>query len=339
MEHPSSLNLKKMSGFKVVLASGAEHLRTRFSELGFQVFSSETNFDEKRFFPNSDLYVKIADIEELADQRVVVVQSCTGSSPAANEYFTTSDRIQELILILDILKHPYKVEKTAHKTYKTHSLVQPRSIDVVLTFQPFALQDKAFSTGESVSSRCTMQSIANLCDRLWLVEPVVDRVLPWVEELAAQGKYHMINITQDMTEYAATKFGFKDYILTAPDEGAQKRFGVPGFSKRRSDSFTIEMTGDLDVTGKNVIILDDLTKSGNTLLRAADMLRDQGAADVGFVVLHVTPIRDGGERLLTELITKSNNKIITSNTVHTVAFCDENPELVYDIVDKIVENL
>jgi len=328
-----------MSGFKVVLASGAEHLRTRFSELGFQVFSSEMNFDEKRFFPNSDLYVKIANIEELADQRVVVVQSCTGSSPAANEYFTTSDRIQELILIFDILKNPCKVEKIAHKTYKTHSLAQPRSIDVVLTFQPFALQDKAFSTGEAVSSRCAMQSIANLCDRLWLVEPVVDRALPWVEELAAQGKYQMINFTQDIIEYAAAKFGFTEYVLTAPDEGAQKRFGVPGFSKRRSDSFTIDMTGELDVSGKNVIILDDLTKSGKTLLRAADMMRNQGAADVGFIVLHVTPIRDGGERLLTDLIAKSNNKIITSNTVHTVAFCDENPELVYDIVGKLVDNL
>lgn len=339
MEPPTCLNLKKMSEFKVILASGAEHLKTRFSELGFQLFTSETNFDDKRFFPNSDLYVKIADIEELADQRVVVVQSCTGSSTAVKEYFTTSDRIQELILILDVLKHPYKVEKIAHKKYKTHSLTQPRNIEVVLTYQPFALQDKAFSSGESVSSRCAMQSIANLCDRLWLVEPVVDGALPWVEDLTAQGKYQVINITREMIEHAATQFGFEEYVLTAPDEGAQKRFKVPGFSKRRSDSFSIEMSGELDVTDKNVIILDDLTKSGTTLLRAADMLRDQGAADVGFVVLHVTPTRDGGERLFTELIAKSNNKIITSNTVHTVAFCDENPELVYDIVDKLVDNL
>ncbi|MFW9838093.1 MAG: hypothetical protein ACFFE7_11280, partial [Candidatus Thorarchaeota archaeon] len=78
-----------MSKFKVVLASGAEHLKTSFSDLGIQVYCSARNFDGKRFFPNSDLYVRIADIEELAGQRAVVVQSCTGST-IANEYFTTS---------------------------------------------------------------------------------------------------------------------------------------------------------------------------------------------------------------------------------------------------------
>jgi phosphoribosylpyrophosphate synthetase len=327
-----------MSEFMVVLASGAEHLKPKFSQLDFNVFTSELNFDEKRFFPNSDIYVKLADIEELADQRVVIIQSCTGST-ISSEYFTTSDRVQELILILDTLKHPCRVERTAHKKYKTHSLKPPRQVDVVLTFQPFALQDKAFSTGESVSSRCAMNSIANLCDNLWLVEPVVHRTLSWVEELAARGKYQVIEVTQEMIEFAAMKFGFETYLLTAPDEGAQKRFKVAGFSKIRSDSFSIEMSGELDVAGKNVIVIDDLTKSGTTLLRAAEMLRNQGAADVGFVVLHVTPIRNGGEKLLTELIAKSRERIVTSNTVYTEAFCDKNPELVYNIVDKIVKTL
>ena len=322
----------------VVLASGAEHLKPKFSQLGFKVFASEPNFDEKRFFPNSDIYVKLANIEEFADQRVVVIQSCTGST-TSTEYFTTSDRVQELILILDTLRHPCSVERTGHKKYKTHALKPPRQIDVVLTFQPFALQDKAFGTGEAVSSRSAMNSIADLCDNLWLVEPIVHEALSWVKELAARGKYHVIKVTQEMIEFAAAKFEFSTYILTAPDEGAQKRFKVPGFCKVRSDSFSIEMSGELDVAGKNVIVIDDLTKSGTTLLRAAEMLRNQGAADVGFIVLHVTPIRNHGEKLLTELIAKSHKRIVASNTVYTDAFCGNNPELVYDVVDRIVDNL
>jgi phosphoribosylpyrophosphate synthetase len=327
-----------MSEFMVVLASGAEHLKPKFSQLGFKVFTSEPNFDEKRFFPNSDIYVKLANIEEFADQRVVVIQSCTGST-TSTEYFTTSDRVQELILILDTLRHPCSVERTGHKKYKTHALKPPRQIDVVLTFQPFALQDKAFGTGEAVSSRSAMNSIADLCDNLWLVEPIVHEALSWVKELAARGKYHVIKVTQEMIEFAAAKFEFSTYILTAPDEGAQKRFKVPGFCKVRSDSFSIEMSGELDVAGKNVIVIDDLTKSGTTLLRAAEMLRNQGAADVGFIVLHVTPIRNHGEKLLTELIAKSHKRIVASNTVYTDAFCGNNPELVYDVVDRIVDNL
>ncbi len=295
-----------MSDFKVVLASGAEHLKEQFTELGFQVFCTDANFDGKHFFPNTDLYVKIAQIEELANQRVVVLQGCTGSTSAAEEFYTTSDRIQELVLLLDMLKHPFRVTKIEHKQYEIENLTPPSRIEVVLTFQPFALQDKAFSTGEAVSSRSAMNSIAGLCDRLWVVEPVVNRGLNWAVKLAEQGKYEVITFTEELIEMAANIFGFEDYVLTAPDEGAQKRFGVSGFSKRRSDSFTIDMQGELEVTGKNVIILDDLTKSGTTLLGAVKLLRDQGATDVGIVVLHVTPIRNNGERLFDELITKSN---------------------------------
>ncbi|MFW9799905.1 MAG: phosphoribosyltransferase family protein, partial [Candidatus Thorarchaeota archaeon] len=252
---------------------------------------------------------------------------------------TTSDRVQELLLLLDLLKNPVDVEKLGHKQYKTKSLTPPSQIEVVLTLQPFALQDKAFSTGEAVSSRCTMRSIAEQCDRLWLVEPIANRNIPWVEELVQLDKYEIVSITEEIIDHAATSFGFEEYVLTAPDEGAQKRFGLPGFSKRRSDSFTIEMHGEMEVTGKNVIVLDDLTKSGTTLLKAADLLRAQGAANVGFVVLHVTPIRDKGEKLLDDLISKSGGRIVTSNTVYTAAFCEKHPELTYDIVDKLVECL
>ncbi len=328
-----------MSDFRVVLASGAEHLRHRFEELGYQVYCSDTNFDGRRFFPNSDLYVRIAQVRELENQRVVVIQSCTGSSPAAKEFYTTSDRVQELLLLLDALKHPVEVKKLGHKEYATKPLNPPSSVEVVLTHQPSGLQDKAFCTGEAVSSRSAMRNIAGSCDRLWLVEPLTDRNLPWVEELAKSGKYRVIEITQELIGHAAAIFGFDDYVLTAPDEGAQRRFNVQGFSKRRSDSFTIDMHGELDVAGKNVIVLDDLTKTGTTLIRAAKMLRKQGALDVGFVVLHVTPIRDRGEELLDDLISKSGARIVTSNTVYSVAFCEKHPHLSYDIVDKLVEHL
>ncbi|TXT56681.1 MAG: hypothetical protein BAJATHORv1_20274 [Candidatus Thorarchaeota archaeon] len=328
-----------MKEFMIVLASGAEHLEKKFRNQGIPVYCLAPNFDGKRFFPNSDLYVKIPKVEELANKRVVVLQNCTGSSPAEREYFSTADRLEELILILDMLKHPLKVVKIGHKEYNTTPISPPSRIEVVLTFQPFALQDKAFSTGEAVSSRSAMRNIASRCDKLWVVEPVVNKDIDWVADLAKQGKYEVISFTSDIVQKAAETFGFEEHILRAPDEGAQKRFGVPGLSKRRSDSFTIEMQGDLDVKGKNVIVIDDLTKSGTTLLRAGKILMEQGAAEVGFVVLHVTPIKQEGEELLADLVEKSEKRVMTSNTVYSKTFCKDNPELVYNVVDCIIENL
>lgn len=328
-----------MKAFDVVLASGAEHLRNRFESLGLRVYSSSLNNDRKRFFPNSDIYVRIPDVEYLSGRRVVVIQSCTGSSPAAKEYWTTSDRVQELTLLLDMLHRPTSVEKTGFKEYRTTSIEPPDQLEVVLTFQPFALQDKAFKTGEAVSCRSATSRIAELSDTMWIVAPVVDNHYPWVQELIEEGAYNEINVTKRIIEYAGDKFGFEDYIVVAPDEGAQERFGVPGLKKRRLDSFSIEMYGEVDVEGRQVIVIDDVTKSGSTLLRASEILQSLGAKDVGLVVLHVMPLREGGEKMMEDLIEKSGGRLVTTNSVYTRAFCERHSELVYDMVDDIVDAL
>ncbi len=328
-----------MKDFDVVLASGAEHLRQGFETLGFRVFSSESNHDGKRFFPNSDLYTRINDVAKMSDRRVVVIQSCTGSSPSEREFFSTSDRVQELVMLLDILRNPVNVEKLKHKKYRTKAIQPPNSVEVVLTFQPFALQDKAFKTGEAVSCRIAMQEIAKLCDKVWLVEPIVGENIPWVKELSDSGICEEIGFTEEIVKFAAKRFRFTEYTLIAPDEGSQKRFDIPGFEKRRTDSFTIEMYGELDVKDHNIIVIDDLTKSGSTLLRARELLKAQGATDVGLVVLHVTPVAEKGEELLQHLVTKSENRIIVSNSVFSSTFTESHPDLAFDIVDKLVESL
>ncbi|MHA1935543.1 MAG: phosphoribosyltransferase family protein [Candidatus Thorarchaeota archaeon] len=328
-----------MKDFDVVLASGAEHLRRGFETLGFRVFSSESNHDGKRFFPNSDLYTRINDVAKMSNRRVVVIQSGTGSSPSERELFSTSDRVQELVMLLDILKHPVDVKKLKHKEYRTKPIQPPNRVEVVLTFQPFALQDKAFKTGEAVSCRIAMQEISRLCDKVWLVEPVVGKSIPWVKELSDSGLCEEIAFAEEIVKFAAKRFGFTEYFLIAPDEGSQKRFGIPGFKKRRTDSFTIEMYGELDVKDQNVIVIDDLTKSGTTLLRAGERLKAQGAIDVGRVVLHVTPVAKNGEDLLQNLVTKSGNSIIVSNSVYSSTFCESYPDLTFNIVDKLVESL
>jgi phosphoribosylpyrophosphate synthetase len=142
-----------------------------------------------------------------------------------------------------------------------------------------------------------------------------------------------------MIAHAAEQFGFDKYVVVAPDEGAQRRFGVPGLEKQRLDSFSFQMSGELDVDEKDVIVIDDITKSGGTLLRAGEILKSNGAKKVGYVVLHIMPVRVGGEDLLGKLISESEGRIVTSNSVYTRAFCKEHPNLVYDMVDALVEGL
>ncbi|MFW9843895.1 MAG: phosphoribosyltransferase family protein [Candidatus Thorarchaeota archaeon] len=328
-----------MKDYDVILASGAEHLQRRFEELGYRVYTSALNYDHKRMFPNGDIYVKIAKVAQLSDRRVVVVQSCTSSGPAETERYSTSDRVAELLLLLDMLSRPLDVEKCGHKQYKCKPVAPPKQVEVVLTFQPYALQDKSFETGEASSGRWAIETIAKACNKVYVLSPHAPDSLEWVKNLKDKGLYKIIDVIPDLVEFAREQFSFDDCIIIAPDEGAQERYKIDGFGKSRTNSYRVQLHGDLDVEGKNVIVIDDLTKSGSTLLKARDRLLEQGAKDVALAVAHVIPLIERGEDLLERLIEKCNRRIVTSNSVNTEIFIEENPDLTYNVVDTLVESL
>ncbi|RDE13945.1 MAG: hypothetical protein C4K47_05070 [Candidatus Thorarchaeota archaeon] len=328
-----------MKEYDVVLASGAEHLREGFEKHGYRVFKCAMNYDGRRMFPNADVYARIPDVEMLSDRKVIVIQSCTGSSRTDKEVFTTSDRVVELLLILDILAKPCRVEEVGHKQYQCEPIVSPSHVEVVLTFQPFALQDKAFKTGEAISCKWAAEQIARACNKVWVVNPHANPNLPWVKAVAAKGVYEEIDIMPDLIKFAAAKFGFDKYSIVTPDEGGQERFAVEGFGKKRDNSYSVQLSGDVSVKGKKVILIDDLTKSGTTLLKAAERLKAQGASDVGLAVVHVMPLADKGEQLLENLVDKSRGRIVTSNTIHTHVFCERRPESTYNVVDSLVKTI
>lgn len=328
-----------MKPYDVVLLSGAEHLRHRLLKHGVRVFTCELNYDGRRLFPNADIYVRLPEIAELSDRRVVVIQSCTGAGPAEREPFSTADRVVELFLLLDLLRQPVAVEKTGPKNYKTAPIPPPRRVEVVLTFQAFSLQDKAFLTGEIASARWVMNAITQACNKTWVVNPHAPDSLDWVKNLIDRGQYEVVDIIPDLVEFGAKQFGFDDFVCVTPDEGARERYEIAGFSKSRTNSFTVQLSGEVDVTGRNAIVIDDLTKSGSTLLKAAERLRNQGAKEVGAAVAHVLPLIEKGEELLKALVIKSNERIVTSNTVFTKAFCEQYPHLLYNVVDTLVKIL
>ncbi len=328
-----------MAKYEVILASGAEHLGLRFKEHGYTVYRSATNYDSRRMFPNGDLYVRIPRISRLSGRRVVVLQSCTASGSDEQEKYSTADRLIELLLMLDLLNNPLSIEEVGHKNYCVTPVEPPSRIEVVLTFQPFALQDKAFKTGEAVSAKWAMEMIARACDKIWVLNPHAPEGLDWMKDLIDQGKLEVVNIIPEMVDFAARQFEFGDYLVISPDEGGQERFDCEGFAKSRTNSFSVELSGELTVEGRDIIVIDDLTKSGSTLLKAADRLRKQGAKRVALAVVHVLPLVDLGEELLENLVMKIEGNIVASNTIRTHVFSVKNPELTYNVVDKLVKVL
>ena len=113
----------------------------------------------------------------------------------------------------------------------------------------------------------------------------------------------------------------KDYdfdVIFFPDEGACKRYkdmdvikklGLPiAFGIKNRDWKTGEILGlavmGADVSGKNVLIVDDICSKGFTFYYAGQQLIEHGAKDVRLYVTHCEDNIQNGELLKTDVISK-----------------------------------
>jgi len=113
-----------------------------------------------------------------------------------------------------------------------------------------------------------------------------------------------------------------NWTIVSPDVGGAKKiekyaeilkmdFGMI-HKKRISDEKVVQKTLIGDVDGKNVILIDDMSESLNTLSGAASLLKKNGAKDIYSFVTHLPLTHVGLENLQKE---KNIKKIITTDTV------------------------
>ena len=104
------------------------------------------------------------------------------------------------------------------------------------------------------------------------------------------------------------------YCICSPDAGGVKRAGkfYGKFSRRFPDTVQAMLSKNRDkpnsidrmtlisegsIVGKNVIIVDDMVDTGGTLIKAAQMLKDKGAAKVVAVITHGVLSGDGVRKI------------------------------------------
>ena len=110
-------------------------------------------------------------------------------------------------------------------------------------------------------------------------------------------------------------------VVVAPDKGSVVRarqvareWGVDlvlGSKERNLVSTEIKsLKVNGNVKGKRVVIVDDLVNTGGTIVRTAELLRSQGAKEIGLMVAHWLPVEGNWER-----VSQVVDWVITSNSV------------------------
>jgi ribose-phosphate pyrophosphokinase len=110
-----------------------------------------------------------------------------------------------------------------------------------------------------------------------------------------------------IVDYFARQFDHEDVIVASPDIGGIKRaqqfreilaarlrhpVSMAFVEKRRQNDVLSGGALVGDVTGKAVLLVDDLCATGETVMRAAKACRDAGAVTVYAAITH-TPVTEG----------------------------------------------
>ena len=112
---------------------------------------------------------------------------------------------------------------------------------------------------------------------------------------------------------------YKPDVIYFPDEGACKRYAdldcikesdlpvIFGIKKRdfaTGKILGLNVVSDTDLTGKKVLIVDDICSAGGTFKFSAMKLKELGASDVALYISHCEDNIQNGDLLKTDLVSK-----------------------------------
>jgi ribose-phosphate pyrophosphokinase len=179
-----------------------------------------------------------------------------------------------------------------------------RKVTAVVPYLAYARQDKIFLPGENVS----IETVAAMVKAAGVDELVTVNVHEANALNLFQFPAKTVSAISLLAQYFIQK-GVKKAFALSPDKGAMYIAqqaqtvlkGEVGYLEKHRDRYTGETTqtaAHLDVRGKSVIIFDDIISTGGTIVGAAKILRDQGAAHVYTACVHGLLIGDAEKRIL-----------------------------------------
>ena len=163
-------------------------------------------------------------------------------------------------------------------------------VTTVIPYMGYARQERAFEAGEPVSARAVARAISTGTDRVVTVNPHVEVVCDFFD-VPAESVDAAPRLAEPLVD------GLTDPLFLSPDDGAVDlatavrdaygRGSVDFFEKTRlsGDEVDIEPS-DADVTGRDVVVTDDIVATGSTMSEAIAVLQARDAASVHVACVH-----------------------------------------------------
>ena len=251
----------------IVSGSNSQDLAHRVSKLT----NSKLVRTEFKKFPDGEIYVKLNNDVEGEDVFLINTQN------------NQNDSIIETIIMCDALNDE-----------------GARSINLVVPYLAYARQDKKFNKGESISIRAFAKIYSNICDSIFTINPHETHIESFFDIPFMYG-----DAVPELAKYVQNKLN--NPVVLSPDKGAIELAKTASeilnceydyLEKTRISPTEINIAPkNLDVNGRDVLIVDDIISTGGTMATAIGMLKEQGAKRVIASCVHPVLIGDALNKL------------------------------------------
>jgi len=234
---------------------------------------------ERERFPDGEIYVRFG--EDVEDERVVIVQSTC---------YPPNQNYMELFFIIDGAKD-----------------LGAEKVEVVMPYFGYARQDKRFEPGEAVSLNTVAKLLENSgADEVYTMDyhPQQMEETPEVFEIPA----HNLTASNLLAEHVKENFDLKNPVVLGPDAGAENWARRAGEAigadwdfmiKKRLGSEEVEITlPEIDVEGRDILLVDDIISTGGTMCEAIRLLKENRARDVYACCTHPVLSGDALENIM-----------------------------------------
>ncbi|MFH1959153.1 MAG: ribose-phosphate pyrophosphokinase [Patescibacteria group bacterium] len=240
---------------------------------------------------NDEKHIEI--LNNIQGENIILVQSF--SRPV-------DEHIMEFLLLTDALER-----------------MGARHVNVVIPWYGYSLQDKVFKEGEPLSAKVVANLVsASYIKRVFLLD---------VHNTSIAGFFsvptHHLSVLPLFTQYAKNNYDLSQTVVASPDFGGLKRAGQLAKSlnvdwvnidkQRNLETGKItkmELHGD--VKNKTVLVFDDVSISGGTVAEASEILKNNGAKEVHFLVTHGLFAGNAKSKLNTPAI----DTIVVTNSIY-----------------------
>lgn len=288
----------------------------RFSEALAGEMDADFSPIETKVFPDGEVYIRFKEPEKLKGEKVILVSR--GESPNFNPN----------LLVIRTLLALKELNRLNSQIY------------LVIPYMPYARQDKRFLEGEALSIETVRGLVEKLAEKIITVTSHDRR-----EEGEITGKTYNIDGTEAVIRFLR-KGGFNgNSIVMAPDMASDTfvrkiadELGVESLSvdkERDKKTGEIEMEGELpDLSGRRLIIYDDMISTGGTMFRAVEKGKKAGAENIVCVAIHPVLAKDSLEKI--EVLQKEGIEFHTGDSIDSPL---SDISLVEDVAERLSEIL